>query len=199
MQGFAGIASKMIQGNTEVSDVISEVINYASTLLVQLQDCYNESEESYLKALRGITAAGNTNFNVTALKAQANIPFFAPEAAKQWADEAVTKLSDMAIDKIPDAFKKFTSDVSNLNQSGMLGTLDVIDDIINPNIQHGQTNVEAEIATLNGGLSEIRTRIDGMFKTIQTAVDVLRNCDWAASDVESLDTAHNDIINDSGR
>ena len=105
----------------------------------------------------------------------------------------------MAIDKIPDAFKKFTSDVSNLNQSGMLGTLDVIDDIINPNIQHGQTNVEAEIATLNGGLSEIRTRIDGMFKTIQTAVDVLRNCDWAASDVESLDTAHNDIINDSGR
>lgn len=200
IQGFADMANSIIKGDTEVADALSSVINAASSLSLQLQGWYKDSEDSYLTSLKRHTFfCGDAVFDRDALKVQADIPFFAPNAAKLWADTTVTTLADMSIDRIPEAFDKFSADVSVLNQAGMKGTLDVIDDIITPNIQHGQTEVKKEIETLNAGLSEIRTKINAMFTEINHTLEVLRGCDWSADEVKVIEALYHDISSDSGR
>ena len=197
MKSFADMARTMIQGNTEVSDALSSIISYSSNIAVQVQSAYSNAEENYINALRTTTLAGSAAFNQTALIAQADIPFFSPNTVKIWADETATSLSVISTERIPDAFEKFTSYVLTLNQTGMLGTLDVLDDIVAPNIQHGQANVQEEIKTLNAGKSEICTSVTGMFDEIQPVLDVLKECGWADSEIQAVEDLYSDITADS--
>ena len=199
MKGFADMARKMIQGNSEVSDALSAIISCASNIAVQLQSAYRDSEDTYINALRRSTLAGSDAFDKAALSAQADIPFFSPDAAKRWAHETAELLADMVLDRIPDAFDSFKSYVFTLNKTGMLGTLDVLDDIIAPNIQYGQANVQEEIKTLKAGKSEISSCVTKMFDEIQPVLDALKECGWADSEIQAAEGLYSDIAGSDER
>lgn len=171
-----------------VSDCQKTAVNEAMKLSVAHQDRYREASTKYVESLKGKAIIAEHAFNMPAFQETIKIPFFPADQQKRWAAGAIELFTGSYNRNIDVCLTTLGTNMSSLNKSGLLGSVNGLSAFIEQKIGLGDISVETEITGLEYDKKELILKpVQELMDRIAEKFDALREYDWAAAEISEIE------------